>query len=267
MSRVIAVVNQKGGAGKSTVTANLSVAWAAPPLSRRMLAIDLDPQRNLTSMLGVRADETQRTLADVFAGEAGVGEVALRLPAEVGAGVSLVPGDARMKDHEATLIVQTRREEFLAEFLEGELEGFDVVLIDCPPNLGTLTVNAIFAAGELVVPIAMNDRNAYNGAADLLATLDQLRGRRIDVPVTCLIRNEVDRRRNAFATLDGALPALGVPVARTEIPRRAAFEDAAILGRPVASARPYSPGGAAFLALARELEQLGAGSRPTREAA
>jgi len=129
------------------------------------------------------------------------------------------------------------------------------VLIDCPPQLGKLTPNALFASTEVLIPVSMVDRGAYNGAAELLAKVDEVR-KRHPLRVSALVRTEVDRRRRSYAALNAALLDLKAPVAETEIPLRAAFNDAGVEGRPLALSAPDSLGGLAYWKLAQELAEL-----------
>lgn len=249
MTRVIATANQKGGAGKSTVTVNLAVALGQA--GKRVLVVDADPQFDSTAMLGRAPEDAPHTIADVFLGTA---EAASAVRAAVAPGVDLLAGDSRMADVELTLVSQVRREEFLAEALRDVQGDYDYLLIDCPPNLGLLTVNAFVAADEVLIPISMIDRNAYKGASTLLSTLETLRSRRVSVETLGLLRNNVDARRNTFQTLDDALPALGAPVLSAQIPMRSGFHDATTEGIPLMLRRPDSREAEAFRELATEID-------------
>ena len=249
MTRVIAIANQKGGAGKSTVTVNLAVALGQA--GRRTLVVDADPQFDTTAMLGHDPEDAPHTIADVFLGEAEAGPSLLR---DVAPSVDLLAGDARMADVELTLVSQVRREEFLAEALTEAVPAYDYVLIDCPPNLGLLTVNAFVAADEVLVPISMIDRNAYKGASTLLTTLATLRRRRVSVTTLGLLRNNVDARRNTFQTLNDALPELDAPLLRAQIPMRSGFHDATTEGVPLVLRKPDGRAAQAFRELAAEID-------------
>jgi chromosome partitioning protein len=249
MTRVIAIANQKGGAGKSTVTVNLAVALGQA--GRRTLVVDADPQFDTTAMLGFAPEDAPHTIADVFLGEAEAGPALLR---DAAPSVDLLAGDARMADVELTLVSQVRREEFLAEALSEAVPAYDYVLIDCPPNLGLLTVNAFVAADEVLVPISMIDRNAYKGASTLLSTLETLRRRRVSVSTLGLLRNNVDVRRNTFQTLNDALPDLDAPLLRAQIPMRSGFHDATTEGVPLVLRKPDGRAAQAFRELAAEID-------------
>lgn len=152
MPRVIAVSSQKGGIGKTTTTANLAVAWGS--LGRRVLAIDLDPQFALTRRFGVAPTHAPATAFELLAGGG-------RLPAGVVTGVSpgvdLLAGRRELARLELSLAAEHHRERFLSDLLSEGVDGWDDVILDCPPSLGLLTVNAIVAAQEVVVPVDMTD--------------------------------------------------------------------------------------------------------------
>lgn len=254
--RVIAVVNQKGGAGKSTTAANLAVALSATPLERRVLALDLDRQRNLTLMLGYTPDGLRGTMTDVFTGQP-LSECVT--PDPIQPRLSLVAGDPRLADVEFNLASAKRREEVLARQLDSELDEFDYVILDCPPNQGLLAVNAVVLAGELVVPVRMTDPNSINGLGDLLAFLDEMTEAGWERPITALLRLDVDRRLDLYQTFDATLGELDLPVSPIEIPARTAVGKAAARGVPIARWRPDSDAGLAYYRFASELDSVPAG--------
>ena len=254
--RVVAIVNQKGGAGKSTTTANLAVALSAPPLARRVLALDLDKQSNLTLMLGHSPGELAGTMTEVFTGRP-LSECLT--PDSVDPRLSLVGGDHQLGDVEFNLASAKRREEVLCRQLEGELDDFDYVLLDCPPNQGLLAVNAVVLADELVVPVRMTDPNSINGLGDLLAFLDEMIDAGWARPITALLRLDVDRRLDLYQTFDATLGELGLPISPVEIPARTAVGKAAARGVPIARWRPDSDAGLAYYRFASELDSVPAG--------
>ncbi len=260
VTRLIAVANLKGGTGKSTTAANLACAWGSASASRRVLAVDLDPQGDLTAMFGRYPDEGAATIDDLFVDpDASLADATIH---QVAPGVDLVPAGPRLASVEITLAGEMGAEFFLADLLRGQVDAYGVVLIDCPPQLGKLTPNALFAAGELIVPISMIDRGAYSGAAELLAKVEEVRKRQ-ELRVLALVRTQVDRKRRAYRALNSELASLRARVAETEIPLRSAFHDAGVMGQPVMLSGPDSPGACAYRNLAAEL----ANPRLAREAA
>lgn len=251
--RVIAIANQKGGTGKSTITVN--VAAAAGESGRRVLVIDVDPQADATTMLGIDPDARKHTLYDVLVGACELPEA---IEHHVADGVDLVVGSERMADVELTLAGEMMRERYLAEALADHLGGYDLVLVDCPPNLGLLTVNAFCAAREVLVVVSMVDRNAYKGAMALLATVNKLRGKGVGLEVLGVVRNQVDRHRSTYRLLNEALVDAGLPLLDTEVPMRAGFQNAVTAGVPLVHFDPGHPGAAAIRQLTEELARSAA---------
>ncbi len=247
-SRVLAVANQKGGTGKSTIAVN--VAAAAGQRGVRVLVVDVDPQADATTMLGIDPDAQPHTLYDVLVGEC---ELPGAVRAGVAPGVDLAVGSERMADVELTLASELMRERYLAEALAGHIDAYDLVLIDCPPNLGLLTVNAFCAAPEVLVVVSMTDRNAYKGAMALLATVNKLRRKGVDVSLTGIVRNNVDRHRSTYRLLNDALGEAGLPLLDTEVPMRAGFQNAVTAGIPLVQFSPGHVGAHAIRELTRGL--------------
>lgn len=251
MTRLVAVANQKGGVGKSTLTANLAVAWAARPLERRVLVIDLDPQCNLSEMFGRFPDEAPTTIEEVLVGKATLAEA---IVPDAAPGVSLVQASPGLAGLAQRLVVEVGSEGFLARALRDAVGDFDVVLVDCPPELGQLTTNALFACSEVVVPVAMTDKNSCNGAVDLMDTLAVYGERGATSAVTALVRSHVKPWENTYKTLNEDLEQLDVPLAVTEIPATVEFSKASIKRRPLTQSRPGQKGAVAYFKLADELD-------------
>jgi chromosome partitioning protein len=166
-----------------------------------------------------------------------MGETPLRhaVISDVAPGVDLLAGDRDLKRLELSLVSEVKREEYLAQALRSA-DSYDEIIIDCPPNLGLLTVNALFAAPEIIVPVSMRDSAALQSAGEVRRTVATLADRGVEVRVTAVVRTMVDRRRLACRAIAETLPTLALPVAHTEIPMLAAFDNSVSLARRWSSA-------------------------------
>jgi chromosome partitioning protein len=249
--RKMAVYNQKGGAGKSTTAANLAATLVDAPLTRRVLALDADRQGNLSGMLGVlpHRDVVPGTMSDVFEGRP-----LARCTVSVTPGLDLVVGDARLTDVEFNLQRARRRDELLARQLEDELDGYDYVIVDCPPSQGLVAINACVFADEIIVPMRLNDPNSVNGLADLLDFLDELERAGWRRPLTSVLRLDIDQRLDIYQTLNDVLESADLPLADVQVPHRTAVAKAIAAGRPVVWQHPRSEAAITFRRFAHQLD-------------
>jgi chromosome partitioning protein len=247
--RTIAIVNQKGGVGKSTTAVNLGASLAI--LGRRVLLVDIDPQGNTTSGLGIDKRALTTDIYTVL-----LGDTPLEL-AIVETGVSnlaLVPATIQLAGAEIELVSTLSRETRLRRALEPVAGRYDYVIIDCPPSLGLLTLNALTAAGEVLIPVQA-EYYALEGLSQLMTVVGRIReALNPQLHVSGVLVTMFDgRTRLATEVLDEVHAHFPSQVFRTQIPRNIRLSEAPSFGKPVALFDVKSRGAQAYLALAREV--------------
>ena len=264
MSRVIAIANQKGGVGKTTTAINLGACLAVA--EKKTLLIDIDPQGNATSGLGVQRGEVERSIYDVLVEKADVASVVRRevhFPY-----LDLVPSTRDLVGAEVELVNQPERELVLRGALEGIRETYDYVLVDCPPSLGLLTLNTMAAADAVLIPIQC-EFYALEGLSQLLNTV-RLVQRNLNprLEIDGVLLTMYDQRLNLSRQVaDEAKEYFGDRVYQTPIPRNVRLAEAPSFGKPIVLYDILSAGAQAYLGLAREVmgrtrRKAGSGSAP-----
>ena len=249
-SRVLAVANQKGGVAKTTTVASLAAAFCERGL--RVLMVDLDAQACLTFSLGVDPDEVEQSTHDVLVGRAALADVLVDV--DGAAGLHLLPAAIDLAGTEAQLLSRPGREYVLRTALEPVAARYDVVLLDCSPSLGVLTLNALTAANEVLVPMQC-EMLSHRGVGQLLDTIaDVQRILNRDLVVRGLLPTMFDgRTSHARAVLADVGERYGVPVLEPPIPKSVRFAEAPAVGRSVLSTARSSKGAAAYRAVAASL--------------
>jgi chromosome partitioning protein len=250
MSRVIAIVNQKGGVGKTTTAINLGASFAVA--ERKTLIIDMDPQGNATSGLGVNRASIDKSMYEVLVDREPLeGAVLQHLHFD---GLDLVPSDVELVGAEVELVQRPEREVLLRRSLESVREKYDYILVDCPPSLGLLTLNTLAAADSVLIPIQC-EFYALQGLTQLLNTVrlvQQNLNPRLQIEGVLLTM--YDQRLNLSRQVaEEAMEYFGNKVYTVSIPRNVRLAEAPSFGKPIVVYDILSAGAQSYLSLAKEV--------------
>ncbi len=252
MGQIIAIANQKGGVGKTTTAINLSACLAE--LGKEVLLIDLDPQGNSTSGLGVDKDEVENTVYELMIGECGIQECLV--PVEKVEHLTLIPSNVNLAGAEIELLGISDKEYILRNAVDYVRDDFDFIMIDCPPSLNMLTVNAMTTADSILVPIQC-EYYALEGISQLLHTVELVHDRLNDkLEINGVVFTMYDARTNLAADVVATVREnLQAKIYNTVIPRNVRLAEAPSHGLPIHLYDSRSTGAESYRNLAKEIAE------------
>ena len=249
-ARVISMCNQTGGVGKTTTTINLGAALAE--LGRKVLIVDFDPQGAASAGLGINAHELDSTIYDLLvANRPDIRTVVHETTVE---GLDIVPANIDLSAAEVQLVNEVAREQALKRVLRPVLDEYDLILVDCQPSLGLLTINALTASHGVIIPLE-TEFFALRGVALLVETVERVKDRlNGSLEIDGILATMVDSRTlHSREVLERLEQAFGEQLFDTRIRRTIKFPDATVASEPITSYAPFHPGAEAYRRLAREV--------------
>ncbi len=249
MGKIIAITNQKGGVGKTTTTINLSACLAEA--GKRVLVVDIDPQGNTTSGFGIDKNELDNTVYEMFLGDSAIQNCIIK---GVVANVDLLPSNVNLAAAEIELIGVDKKEFILKQEIEWIKDSYDFIIIDCPPSLSMLTVNALTTADSVVVPIQC-EFYALEGLSQLIHTINLVRERlNPSLIIEGIVFTMYDSRTNLSAqVVENVKNNIQLDVYMGIIPRNIRLAEAPSYGQPITIYDPKSAGAESYRQLAQEV--------------
>lgn len=249
MGRIIAIANQKGGVGKTTTAINLSACLAEK--GKRVLSIDMDPQGNMTSGLGVNKDEVDKTVYDLIIGEAEIEDIICR---EVSENLDILPTNIDLSAAEIELIGIDDKEYIIKKEVEKIKDNYDFIIIDCPPSLSMLTINAMTTADSVLVPIQC-EYYALEGLSQLIHTIELVQERlNPGLSIEGVVFTMYDARTNlSLQVVENVKDNLNQNIYKTIIPRNIRLAEAPSYGMPINQYDTKSAGAESYRLLAEEV--------------
>ena len=249
MSKVISLINQKGGVGKTTTAINLAASLGEA--GQRVLLVDFDPQGNTTGGIAPEGEGEGRTIYDLICGKAMVSECLIK---DVSEGVDLIPADIDLSGAEIELHEIENGEKTLKEAIKGIKSNYDFVFIDCPPSIGTLTINALTASDGAIIPVQC-EYYALEGLSQVLDTIEIVRQKlNTRLKIFGILFTMYDARTNlSDQVIQSVRQSLKAPIFETVIPRNVRLAEAPSHGEPITIYDPSSRGAESYRLLASEL--------------
>lgn len=253
MGRIIAVANQKGGVGKTTTAINLSSCLAS--LGKKVLAIDMDPQGNMTSGLGIDKNEVKYTVYELILGQVGIEKVICKDALE---NLDVLPTNINLSAAEIELIGVEEKEFIIRKEVDKVKKNYDFIVIDCPPSLSMLTINAMTTADSVLVPIQC-EYYALEGLSQLIHTIDLVKERlNPELKIEGVVFTMYDARTNlSLQVVENVKDNLQQTIYKTIIPRNIRLAEAPSHGLPINLYDPKSSGAESYMLLAEEVINKG----------